>query len=76
MTIQMNSSYTKSVRDKLLNVRVVYDRFLVIQNLVDACDRLLKAESPTDAGKRDRLEQTRWMWLVNQGNWTEKLAHE
>ncbi len=31
-------------------------------------------ESSANAGKRDRLERTRWMWLKNWVNWTEKEA--
>ena len=42
-----------------------------IQNVVGACDQVRKAESRADAGKRDRLERTRWMWLTNPVNWTE-----
>ncbi len=39
--------------------RVVYDKFHVIQSVVEACDAVLKAESRADAGNRDRLERTR-----------------
>ena len=42
-----------------------------IQNVVGACDQVRKAENRADAGKRDRLERTRWMWLTNPVNWTE-----
>ncbi len=31
-----------------------------------------KAVSRADAGKRDRLERTRWIRLKNWANWTEK----
>ena len=63
VAIDMSAAYTKGVSDNLGNARVVYDKFHVIQNVVEACDRARKAESRADAGKRDRLEQTRWMWL-------------
>jgi hypothetical protein len=39
---------------------------------VEACDRFRKAESRADAGKLDRLERMRWMWLRNLVNWTEQ----
>jgi hypothetical protein len=44
--------------------------------VVEACDQVRKAESRADAGKRDRLERTRWMWLKNRVNWTEKEAQK
>jgi len=37
---------------------------------VEACDQIRKIESRADAGKRDELERTRWMWLKNRVNWT------
>ncbi len=40
--------------------------------MTEACDQVEKAETRADAGKRDRLERTRWMWLKSWVNWTEK----
>jgi len=37
------------------------DKFHVIQNVVEACGHVRKAESRADTGKRDRLELTLWM---------------
>jgi hypothetical protein len=51
----------KGVSDNLRNARVVYDKFNFIQNVVEECDQVRKAESRGDAGKRDRLEQMRLM---------------
>jgi hypothetical protein len=42
--------------------------------VVEACDQIRKIESRADAGRRDQLERTRWMWLKNSVNWTEKEA--
>jgi transposase len=72
VAIDMSAAYTKGISDNLGNAQVVYDKFHVIQNVVEACDQVRKAESRADAGKRDRLERTRWMWLKNRVNWTEK----
>jgi transposase len=55
---------------------MVYDKFHVIQNVVEACDQVRKAESRADTGKRDRLERTQWMWLKNRVNWTEKESQK
>jgi transposase len=54
------------------NARVIYDKSHVIKNVVEACDRVRKAESRANVGKRDRLERTWWIWLKNRVNWTEK----
>jgi len=67
----MSAAYTKGVRDNLGNAWVVYDKLRVTQNVLEACDQVRKAESLADAGKRDRLERTRWMWLKNRVNWTQ-----
>ena len=72
VAIDMSAAYTKGVSDNLGNARGVYDKFHVIQNVVEACDQIRKIESRADAGKRDLLERTRWMWLKNRVNWTER----
>jgi transposase len=71
----MSAAYTKGVSDNLGNARVVYDKFHVIQKVVEACDQVRKAESRSDAGERELLERTRWMRLKNRANWTEKETH-
>ena len=70
--IDMSAAYIKGVSDNLGNAQVVYDKFHVIQYVVEACDQIRKIESRADAGKREQLERTRWMWLKNRVNWTEK----
>ena len=72
VAIDMSPAYIKGVSDNLGNAQVVFDKFHVIQYVVEACDQIRKIESRSDAGKRDLLERTRWMWLKNRVNWTEK----
>ena len=62
--------------DNFGNAQVVYDKSHVIQNLVEACDQVRKAESRSNAGKREQLERTRWMWLKNRMNWKEKESQK
>ena len=76
VAIDMSPAYIKWVSNNLGNAQVVYDKFHVIQNVVEACDRVRKVESRSNAGKRDLLERTRWMWLKNRVNWTEKEAQK
>ena len=73
----MSAAYTRGVSDNLGNVRVVYDKFHVIQNVVEVCEQVWKAESRAEAGKRERLVWAGWMWwLKNRVNWNEKEANK
>ena len=63
VVIDMSAAYTNGVSDRVWNIRLVYEKFHVIYNVMEACDQVQKAESPADAGTRDLLERTRWMWL-------------
>ena len=72
VAIDMSAAYIKGVSANFGNAQVVYDKFHVIQNVVEACDQVRKAESRSNDGKRDLLERTRWMWLKNRVNWTER----
>ncbi len=74
--IDMSAAYTRGVSDNFGNARVVYHKFHVTQNVVEACDQVRKAESRADAGKLDRLERPRWMWLKNRVIQTEKEAQK
>jgi transposase len=76
VAIYMSAAYTKGVASNLGKAQVVYDKFHVIQNVVEACDQVRKVEIRFDAGKRELLERTRWMWLKNRANWTEKETHK
>ena len=72
VAIDMSAAYIKGVSANFGNAQVVFDKFHVIQNVVEACDQVRKAESRSNDGKRDLLERTRWMWLKNRVNWTER----
>ncbi|MFM2167534.1 MAG: hypothetical protein RIS79_1905 [Verrucomicrobiota bacterium] len=74
VAIDMSAAYAKGVSDNPGNAQVVYDKFHVIQNVVEACDQVRIADCRADAGKRDRLERTRWMWLKNRVSWTKKKS--
>jgi len=60
------------VSNTLGNVWVVYDKFHFIQNVVEACEHVSKAETRAGAEKRDLLDWIGRIWLKNRGNWTEK----
>jgi len=65
VAIAMSAACTKGVSDNLGNARVLYDKFHLIQNVVEASDQSRMGESRGDAEKRDQLEPTRWMWFKN-----------
>ncbi len=70
--IDMSAAYAKGVRENFGNAQIVYDKFHVIQTVVEACDQIRKAESALNAESRERLERTRWLWRKNPENWTAK----
>jgi transposase len=59
VTIEMSVASINQVRNNLKNAQVVYDKFHVIQNLVEGCNQVRKVESRSAAGKRELLERTR-----------------
>ncbi len=72
--IDMSAAYAKGVRENFGNAQIVYDKFHVVQSVVEACDQIRKAESALNAESRERLERTRWLWRKNPENWTAKEA--
>jgi transposase len=83
VAIDISAAYAKGVSYNLGKAQMVCDKFPVIQNVLVVCDQIRKAEKRADAGKRDRLERTRWICLKNRVNWTqnedqkwESMAHE
>lgn len=54
------------------NSRVGYDKLHVIQNLVETCDKVGKAETRLDSGRGYLAQQTSWMWIKSRMTWTEK----
>ena len=72
----MSAAYAKGVSDNLGNTQVMLDKLHFIQNVVEACHQIRKAERCANGGKRDHLERTHCMWLKNRANWTEKEAQK
>ncbi len=54
VAIDMGAAYNTGVSDNLGNARLVNDTFHVIQNAVEAYDKVWDVESRADAGERDR----------------------
>ena len=62
----MSGAYIKGGAGPL-HAQIVYDKFHVIQHVVESCDRVRKLESRLNAMSRERLEFTLWMWRKNPG---------
>ena len=53
VAIDMSTAYINPVIDNLWDARVAFDKFHVLQNVVEASNQVPKAENRADAGKRD-----------------------
>jgi transposase len=74
VAIDMSAAYAKGLRENFGNARIVYDKFHVVQNVVEACDNVRKTESRLNPESQERLGRTRWLWRKNPENWTAKEA--
>ena len=52
MAIDMSAAYIKRVNDNFGNAQVVYDKFHVIQYVVEACDQIRKIRAGPMPGSR------------------------
>ena len=76
VAIEMSAAYANGVSGHLGDVRVVYEKFHVFQNVVETCNQARKAESRAYAGKRDQLGQARWILPRNGVSCTEEKAQK
>jgi len=67
-TIDMSPAFIAGVRDNLENAEIAFDKFHVIQALNKAQDEVRRAEQ----AKNPLLKSTRYIWLKNPKNLTEK----
>ena len=74
VAIDMSPAYIKGVRSNLGNAEIVFDKFHVVSQVVDAVDKVRRKEAGQDAQARQELEKTTWLWRKNPENWTERDA--
>ena len=72
VAIDMSPAYMKGVREHLANAQVVFDKFHVIGQVVAAMEQVRRREVRQDAGAREQLQRTCWLWRKNPENWTDK----
>jgi transposase len=70
IAIDMSPAYQKGVRENFGNAQVVFDKFHVVSQVVQAVEEVRRKETRQDALAREQLAQTRWLWRKNPETWT------
>jgi len=71
IAIDMSPAYQKGVRENFGNAVVVFDKFHVVSQVVQAVEEVRRKETRQDALAREQLERTSWLWRKNPEAWTE-----
>ena len=74
VAIDMSPAYIKGVKEHLGNARIVFDKFHVVSQVVEAVEEVRRKEVRQDAQARAQLEKTCWLWRKNPEGWTEGQA--
>ena len=74
VTCDLSPAFAKGVAEHLPNARRVADRFHVIQLATKQVDRVRTAEARESKEKRSLLARTKYIWLKNEENLTERQA--
>jgi transposase len=70
VAIDMSPAYAKGVRENFGNAQIVFDKFHVVSQVVQAVDEVRRKEARFDAQAREQLERTSWLWRKNPEAWT------
>jgi transposase len=70
VAIDMSPAYAKGVRENFGNAQIVFDKFHVVSQVVQAVDEVRRKEARVDAQARAQLERTSWLWRKNPETWT------
>jgi transposase len=74
VAIDMSPAYIRGVKDNLGNATIVFDKFHVVSQVVEAVEEVRRKEVRQDAQAREQLEKTCWLWRKNPEGWTEGQA--
>jgi len=72
IAIDMSPAYQKGVRENFGNAQIVFDKFHVVTQVVQAVEEVRRKETRQDARAREQLERTSWLWRKNPERWTAK----
>ena len=68
VAIGMSPAYANGVRDNFGNGQIVYDKFHVVSQVVQAVEAVRRKEVREDVQAREQLERTSWLWRKNPEN--------
>jgi transposase len=74
VAIDMSPAYIKGVKENLGKATIVFDKFHVVTQVVEAVEEVRRKEVRQDAQAREHLEKTCWLWRKNPEGWTERQA--
>ena len=72
ITCDMSLGFKAGIAKHLLNATTVIDKFHVIKHANEAVDTVRKAESKENNLQKELLKKTKYIWLKNDANLTEK----
>lgn len=70
IAIDMSPAYQKGVRENFGNAQIVFDKFHVVTQVVQAVEEVRRKETRQAPLAREQLEQTSWLWRKNPERWT------
>jgi transposase len=70
IAIDMSPAYMKGVRENFGNAQLVFDKFHVVSQVVQAVEEVRRKETRQDVQAREQLERTSWLWRKNPEAWT------
>jgi len=70
VAIDMSPAYRKGVKENFGNAVIVYDKYHVVSQVGAAVEEVRRKEARQDAGAREHLERTCWLWRKNPERWT------
>lgn len=72
VTCDMSLGFKKGIEKNFPNGHTVIDKFHVIKHMNEALDKVRREEADSDTYKRFLLKKTKYLWLKNDVNLTEK----
>lgn len=72
VAIDMSPAYIRGVKDHLGNAEIVFDKFHVVSQVVEAVEEVRRKEVRQDAQAREDLAKTCWLWRKNPEKWTKR----
>jgi transposase len=75
VAVDMWEPFKTSIEKNLPFAKIVYDKFHIVKHLSEAVDKVRKQENRLLIQQEiEDLKKTKYIWLKNQQNWTEKQA--